>query len=352
MYNIAVTGYYDTGSSAVLDFLEEYENVSIVPIDKETADYEHVLFYYAGGLFDLCNQLCHGNTVMGSDAAINNFIDSMNHLNFNKFKWFGTYQNMLGDKFLAITNEFINSISVPFDGRNCNHCIGMKLSLPRTIKKTAKSMLHRRFEDTRVYNYVYDKKNVYLSMPTNEEILEAARQYTKAYMDLFPVKEGSDYRVFDHLIWPQQINEFADYFDSNLKIIVVQRDVRDMYIKNKYLLSKPYFPTDMDAFVNLYPRIVKNNINHPNAIIVQFEDMIYKYEEMEKSLEESIGLNPAKHVVKKKLFNPDASIENTQVFECNKKWKEESDSLSKALPEFVYDFPYKRIPDLQKFFLR
>ena len=352
MLNVAVTGYYGTGSSAVLDFLEEYDNVSLVPIDRETSDYEHVLFYYAGGLFDLCNRLSHGNSIMGSDAAINNFIDAMNRLYYNNFRWYGTYQKMLGDKFLAITNEFINSISVSFEGRNCNHCVGMKLSIPMTIKKTISSMIHRQFKDTRAYNYVYDNKKVYLSMPTKEELLEAARKYTKAYMDLFPVKRGCEYRIFDHFIWPQQINEFADYLDSNLKIIVAQRDVRDIYIKNKYLLSKPYFPTDMDAFVDLYPRIVKSNINHPNAIIVQFEDMIYKYEEIEKSLEESIGLTPSKHVAKKKLFNPDASIENTQVFECNKKWKEESDFLLKALPEFVYDFPCKRTPDLQKFFLR
>lgn len=35
--NVAVTGYYNTGSSAVLDLLQEYQHVSMVPaIDVST----------------------------------------------------------------------------------------------------------------------------------------------------------------------------------------------------------------------------------------------------------------------------------------------------------------------------
>ena len=352
MKNIAVTGYYGTGSSAVLDFLEEYSNVSLAPIEKESADYEHVLFYYAGGLFDLCNQLMHGNTVMGSDAAINRFIDSMNRLNDYNYKWYGSYKTMFGDKFLEITNDFVKRISVSFAGRNCNHCTGMKLSLPRTIRKTLGLVAHFRLKDPRVYDYVYDQKKVYLALPYKDELLFAARNYSKAYMDLFQVKAGSDYRVFDHLIWPQQVEEYADFLDSNLKIIVVQRDVRDIYIKNKYLSNKPYFPTEFEDFVDVYSRIVKKKIVHPSVIVLQFEDLIYNYEQLENRMEELIGLKSSFHYSKKSIFNPDSSIENTQIFRCREEWKEESDQLAKVLPEMVYNFPYERTPDLRKFFSR
>ena len=50
--NIAVTGYYETGSSALIDLLAEYDNTQIVPYGIKT--YEHVPFYINGGLFNLC----------------------------------------------------------------------------------------------------------------------------------------------------------------------------------------------------------------------------------------------------------------------------------------------------------
>ena len=198
MKNIAVTGYFYTGSSAILDFLKEYSNVSLVPLERENSEYEHVLLYYAGGLFDLCNQLMHCNTIMGSDAAINRFIDSMDKLNKHNFQWFGSYQRMFGDKFMEITNEFVRDISVSFNGRNCNHCKRMVFSLMGTIRKILSSLFHLHFSDPRIYKYDYDTKDVYLSLPTHDELITATRKYIKAYMDLFSVNEDCDFRVFDH----------------------------------------------------------------------------------------------------------------------------------------------------------
>ena len=37
--NVAVTGYFGTGSSAVVDLLKEYENVRVVPFENQS--YEH-----------------------------------------------------------------------------------------------------------------------------------------------------------------------------------------------------------------------------------------------------------------------------------------------------------------------
>lgn len=352
MKNIAVTGYFRTGSSAVLDYLEEFSNVSLVPIDRESVDYEHVLFYYAGGLFDLCNQLTHGNTIMGSDAAINRFLESMKRLNDNRFYWFGSYKHFFGDKFMEITYEFINSISVAFAGRNCNHCTRMELSVLKTIKKTLRSILKLSFSDIKAYNYVFDEKDVYLSLPSFEELVVASQKYTRKYMDLFPIKQGSDYRVFDHFIWPQQINDFLVFLDPTLKIIVVHRDVRDIFIENKYLTKKPYFPTNIHEFIDVYSRVVNKNINHPNVIVIQFEDMIYNYDKFEERMECEIGLQSTCHMKRKALFNPLISIENTQIFRSNEKWEAETMILSDALPELIYDFPYKRMPDINKTFSR
>ena len=53
--NVAVTGYFGTGSSAVVDLLKEYENVRVVPFENQS--YEHNVLYHHGGLYDVCTLL-------------------------------------------------------------------------------------------------------------------------------------------------------------------------------------------------------------------------------------------------------------------------------------------------------
>ena len=66
--NVAVTGYFGTGSSAVVDLLKEYENVRVVPFENQS--YEHNVLYHHGGLYDVCTLLSRGNTLYTSDKVI------------------------------------------------------------------------------------------------------------------------------------------------------------------------------------------------------------------------------------------------------------------------------------------
>jgi len=347
--NIAVTGYYWSGSSAVLDLLSEYESVCSVPINRDWKDYEHVLFYYRGGLFDLCNHLMHGNTVVGSDYAVNVFLDSMERLYYNRFVWFGSYKNLIGEDFLKIVEDFIKEIAVEFQGRNLNHAVGTAFSALETIKKIRYNFLHRKFFDNPfVKKTIFDDKKVYISLPKKDELINASQRFTKSYLNLFNVTKGVDYRLFDHLIWPQQINEFSKYLDPDLKMVVVQRDVRDVYISNKYLSRVHFFPTKVDEFIELYKKIVTSINNNPNVIIVNFEDLIYKYDEVEKMFEKQLGLIHNAHINRNKYFNPTRSIDNTQVYRCKNEWLEESVAFEVKLPFLCYQFPFERVPDINK----
>ena len=77
--NVAITGYFGTGSSAVVDLLKEYENVSIVPYENKS--YEHNVLYHHGGLYDVCTLLSKGNTLYTSDKVISTFITEMKRNN-------------------------------------------------------------------------------------------------------------------------------------------------------------------------------------------------------------------------------------------------------------------------------
>ena len=108
MKNVAVTGYFGTGSSAVIDLLREYENVKLAGGDK----YEHNILLAQNCLLDLEARLFSDNTcAIIRDRAISDFILEMDKQYNSDFGWYGSYKRQFGEKFKAILDDFINSIS-------------------------------------------------------------------------------------------------------------------------------------------------------------------------------------------------------------------------------------------------
>ena len=103
MSNIFVTGYYGTGSSAIIDLLTEFDNIEIA-LGKR---YEHVLFLCHDGLLDLEQRLFGENSnQMIRDVAINEFIKEMYKQNDHFFGWYGSYRYIFGQKFKALVDKF------------------------------------------------------------------------------------------------------------------------------------------------------------------------------------------------------------------------------------------------------
>lgn len=316
--NVAVTGFYGTGSSAVIDLLREYTSVKVVPEIGRL--YEHMPFYVSGGLFDTCTLLLHGNTPLGSDKIINNFIDAMDRINRYNFGWFGSYKSLFNDRFKENINRFVESISESRKGQNSNHIIKSYFSPIKALAQLAAKIIYKRKFGKYGVGYKYDKKLVYFSMPTRDELYSAAKVFTDAYFELFNVPEAN-IKVYDHLIWPQQVDSHANCFSDNLKIIVLDRDPRDVFLCSKYIWCKPpighgdpHFPTDPTLYADEWRRTVSTENFNPNALRIHFEDLIYNYEETVGKIESFLGLNPSNHKSPQSKFNPSKSIENTQLF--------------------------------------
>lgn len=353
--NIAVTGYYGTGSSAMLDLLSEYDNVSIVPEIGHT--YEHVIFYYPNALFDLCTLLRHGNTPQGSDMAINNFLDSMKRLNKYDFDWFGSYKKLFGNEFMNIVDTFVDNISECKDGSSSYHVIKSRFSPIKFLAQEIMRLIWKRNYATRGNIHVVDKKPMYFSMPTESELFPVVKQFTNEYFSLFKLAERKKYRVFDHVIWPQQIDEQKECFDENFKVIVLARDPRDLFILDKYIwhmpplgTGKPHFGYDVKHFVEEWKRTFIKSFENSNTCQIYFEDLVYNYDSTSKLIESFLGLSEEQHSLKFTEFDPKKSIENTQVFLCSDEWKEEVDYIAKELSDYLYEFPYERIPRRKNMF--
>ena len=56
-----------------------------------------------------------------------------------------------------------------------------------------------------------------------------------------------------------------------------------------------------------------------------------------------LELDISDHVLAQKKFNPDKSINNTQLF-LLPHYQEEAQIIEKLIPNFLYDFPVERMP--------
>lgn len=352
--NIAVTGYYGTGSSAIMDLIREYDCARVVPYEDK--NYEHVVFYVSGGLFNLCTLLTHGNAPLTSDMVINNFISAMERLDKYDLVWFGSYSKQFGDGFRKLYMGFVDGLSTSKKEKNLNHVVKSRYSFVKALLQVAAHLILKRKFVQYGTKYIYDGRNVYFSMPTEEEVYSAAKEFTNGYFNLFD-EEGVNVRVFDHLIWANQVDEYARCFDDDFRVIVAERDPRDVYLLNKYVWFKPpighglpHFPTEPKAFVEEWNKTVVREYSGNNVRQIHFEDLIYRYDETVKEIEAYVGLNEKQHNDKGKKLDISRSIENTQVFNVKKEWAEEVKIIEKELSEFLYHFPYERTPDVGNMF--
>lgn len=352
---VAITGYYGTGSSAVIDLLKEYERVGIA---APTDPYEHMAFYSPGALFDLSSILlgpfCSAYT---SDMAINRFISAANRLNNNNFGWFGSYKAYYGSKYSQIVQEFISSISEckSKKRKNAAHVEKVRFSLFKCCLQIGAKLIYNRPINKWGNKYVYDSMPGYLALPTKEEFSAAAKQYTSSYMGM--CSNGNKLEVFDHLIWPQQVDSLDVLFPNNFKVIVVQRDPRDVYLLNKYYWHQhhlttgtPYFSTDPRKFIDEWKRTIYINDDNKNVLYVYFEDLIYRYDSCLYNIESFLKLEPNTHKYYQERFKPLDSIENTQIYNVSEDWKKEVSIIESELKDYLYDFPYNRIPNKDLWF--
>jgi len=284
--------------------------------------------------------------------AISEFIDTAKRLNDNDFGWYGGYAEHYGATYMDAVNKFVSTISTERSGRNLEHRIGIRKSVIKAILQIGAKILYNRPITSLGRKYVYVSKPFFYCMPTEEEFFCAAKQYILSYLQMCSKGEGVN--VFDHLLWPQQSDTISEFFPENFKVIVVYRDPRDVYLLNKYYWYKPpvsapgaipYFPTDVMKFCDEWKRMIYDCTGKKNVLLIFFEDLVYQYDKTVKNIEDFLDLEINNHTKKYTFFEPERSIENTQVFRLSNEWIEEIAPINSLLSSYLYHFPYNRIPE-------
>lgn len=335
---IVPTGYMGSGSSAITDLVSEFKNCK-----NEFKSYEYILLHCPNGLFDLEDRLLMGNNAIRSDEAIRTFQNQMKKLYDKKFWWVGNYKKIIGKNFMDITNEYIDSlVNLNYKGYWYMHEeVNTKIFFKLLMRKPLKVLTLNKIKFNKVLKY---KDGMKICLPTKEEFYEKSKKYI--YKIIEEISRGEENIILDQFLLPFNLHRVDNYFDDKLKVIVVERDPRDVFILNKYIWQKKQIcvpmPLEANEFCEYYRRMRKSEkkYNSSKVLKVKFEDLIYNYDDKLKEITRFLGFEEKDHINKKTRFNPELSIRNTQLF-SKAIYKNEIQIIEKELKEYLYDFPYE-----------
>lgn len=344
---IVPVGYMGSGSSAITHLVSEFKGY-----EAKAGVFEYVFLHCPNGVFDLEDKLLIGNNSLRSDEALHSFYNTMQQLYDKKYWWVGHYKDIVGDDFLKVTKEFVDSLIQCrpeyywYQQENVNTRMFFQLILNKIVSTLTLKKV--KLKKPLLY------PEIWLSYVKPEEFYKEAQKYLASFFEMIGVNDNNI--ILDQLLLPQNLYRVDNYFDSSLKAFVVERDPRDVFIINKYVWPAQNeivpFSTEVKEFCKQYRllREMEKKTDSDKVIHLKFEDLIYKYDETLESILKFLGLTHEEHIRKKEKFNPSISINNTQLFEANDKYKAEGKIIEELLPEYIYDFPYKNKVNIDKAF--
>ena len=167
------------------------------------------------------------------------------------------------------------------------------------------------------------------------------------------ISKGKENIILDQFLLPFNLFRVDNYFDDKLRVIVVARDPRDVFIINKYIWQQKQicvpFPLEVNEFCNFYKKMRESEkeCTSNKVLRINFEDLIYNYDTKIKEITKFLGFKESDHINKKNRFIPEMSIKNTQLFR-KEEYREECKVIEKELKKYLYEFPYEINNDVKE----
>lgn len=339
---VDISGFGHSGKGVITDILKEFIGYQVPHYN-----FEFNLLRIQGGLIDLEHALVNNWSPIRSDAAIRRFYKLVNRIGpkatFRSPKTLFysngmNYDEYFKGKFSDISKDYILSlISSSYIG-----------DWPYTkIDELPLNQFFSRLKSK--LGFSSSLKHVYVSDPDNFHLK------TKKYLnDLFGTikQEGTEVFITHNSIEPFNPAAGINLFD-NAKLIVVQRDPRDIYAstiisegafipqyetKDNWQLKKDMLGNSLDLFIerqSLYYKHVIKDYDNGQVLRLQYEDVVLNYEKVLAQLYDFLEENISIHIHKGKFFNPELSSKNIGL------WKNMSDQsviskIENALKPYCY----------------
>ncbi|MDM0691996.1 hypothetical protein WHY35_02610 [Clostridium perfringens] len=330
---ISSASYYGSGSSAVIDYLSEFDGV------MSLTNYEFRFAHDPDGLSELEYNLVENFNRHNSGHALKRYKKLVDY--YGDHFMVTRYEPFFNNNWKKLSYEYINSlVDFSFLGY-WQYDFYDKGSWYEFWSKLPDRILTRTIWRNKPDKHFFFKKEItYASHPTEEKFLSCTQKYTDKLMKAAN-KENAPIVLVDQLVPSTNIERHIRYF-NNLKVFVVDRDPRDIYLLAKYEWKDTIVPKDIELFCKWYI-YTRSQAKHETwdkdkIMLIQFEDIVYKYEETTKKIREWIGLDENNHVNPKKYMNPEVSIKNTRYWESNPEYQKEAEIIAKLLPEYLYNY--------------
>lgn len=332
---ITTASYNGTGSSAVTDFFSEFENC------KSLGDYEFRFAQDPDGLSDLEYNIVENNHRLNTSQAIKRYYKLVKRLDGT---WYASeYRNYFGDAWLELSKKYINDITqrecvVWWHQDQIDHGELFRFC-DRLINKIYRTLHGHRGSYGKCISLLSGKEHGYFTYLKEHDFLRITRSYTDA---LFASANNDSFSFFivDQLVPPSNIKRYSRYF-KDLVTVVVERDPRDIYIREKIAGWGVMPANTVKEFCDWF-RITREHRKHEvfddNVILLQFEDLIYKYEETTKILMDFVGMDEKTHTKKFEFFDPKISIKNTNLKVQYPEFNRDIQFIEQYLTEYLYDF--------------
>ena len=334
---VITTGYMGSGSSAATDLISEFRGY-----DFNNGDFEFVLLHCPDGLFDLEDKLLLGNTAIRSDEAIHRFLECAKTLYDTKNYWPGMYKKRVSTSFFDVTSKFVDSIcDFKFDESVYWYYQQLPDGICLQLKNYGNRIVSKLFKKNA--KPVLKYKQMFVSYPESDNFYKAARAYLSEFYSLLGYDKHN--LLLDQFLLPHNLYRIDRYFDSNVRVIVVDRDPRDVFVLNKYVWLKNNcpvaFPLDVEDFCRYYKKMrnAEKTSEDSRILRLHFEDMIYRYEDTLTRIYDFLDVGSVDHIHFKEKFKPEVSINNTQLFKRLNNVENEVKIIEKELPNYLFEFP-------------
>lgn len=327
---ITCTGFGGTGSSAISDFLKEFDNV------KSLGDFEFSLAHEVDGISDLQ----HG---IVDDFHRNKTSETIYRFRQLTKKLAKTYNQYFENQFSEVIEDYLQEIvQYKWKGFWHQHIYRsgiIKKYIFYIIPYILQYRLGNMFSKTG-YEFVPKMPFQTMEIGRGENRFFNATQnlYEKLFSIINPDNEYK-YLHLDQLVPPHNYDRYLKYF-HNLKVVQVDRDPRDLYLLNELFWHEGWIPSrNATEFVEWFKLIrseKKTKVENPNIIKIKFEDIVYDYDETTDSLISFLGLDKTMHSNRKKYFDPDISKKNTLLWKKFKGREVEIEYIEKHLNSYCY----------------
>ena len=349
---ITSTGFFNTGSSAITDILQEFKVVN------NKGDVNEIrLLYETDCISDLEYNLVdnpHRHNTSNAIKLFKKFIDFSSNPLLDHH-----YEQIFNGNFKKISYKYINELCDFVYNGVYHGDVYNKGKIFWFLNRCYQKLIRIVFSTKKMPSWVStsllnNNEQAFAGTFSEKKFLSATNKYVSDLLET--MGKNSEFYLIDQFLPPTNLQRYLRYIPSNLetKVFIIDRDPVDLYLTDKYFFYSGVIPSyDVNVYCNwfLWTRGQSEKFEIPeNVLRLNFEDMIYRYNETREKICSFVGLDINSECKQFTCFDPKKSINNTQLIKRFQTInKDEVNTIRDRLGKYCYKFPTDGLqPDYSK----